>query len=70
MPMNIIPVGVAVALAVVVALAFLFFGPSIFATLNPVTATGPAADVGAIATSTLPASGSDGSSSASVVTTS
>lgn len=55
--MNITPVGVAVALAVVVALAFLFFGSSIFTSLVPQTASGPAAS--SVATSTpLPTDGS------------
>jgi len=50
--MNITPVGVAVALAVVVALAFLFFGPSILTPFGLMSATGTNTGAAATATTT------------------
>jgi len=55
--MNITPVGVAVALAVVVALAFLFFGPNILNLFALQPVGGSAADTSTVMTSTSTPSG-------------
>src|SRR5580704_19161301 len=64
-PMNITGTGIAVALAVIIALAFLFFGPQIFTFFNHSTATAITTQTATTTTTSMPPSNDSAPAAAS-----